>query len=258
MLRLIPPTRTNELGLTLIELLVGAVIGLVVVTLAVSWMIDAQRGASRASARSEASVKLDLAVESMRRDISSARAIDRSSNAVYDPVDFETAIRTGAALRGYDADGVTVRTLDVQDIAQASSTSLVLASSTARGTTCLRWAVRDGSLVRDVLGAPDGPCTAATAQTRTKAFLVPTEDDRTSIERPFSYVVATRRVDGTCGSTMQASVAAASRGMVIAVVVDAQALSGDARADGRSGRTVRIDLRSRLAEEYQRAMGCAA
>lgn len=260
MLRLAAPPGSprGERGFTLIEILVASVIGIVVLALAISWMQTTVRGADRAGTRAAAGVATDRAIARLRQDLASARARDRAADAIYDPLDFATAIRSGTPLRGYDADGVTVRELDVQDVVLASDRVLVFSSSRPDGTRCIRWRVDNGALVREELGGVDQGCSDTMPVTRRSELLPPSADGRSSVGAPFSYVLADPQPGAARCATVTAGAAQGGRrGAILAVLVDVQALAGHAAIEGRSGRTTRIDLRSRHAEEYQRALGCA-
>lgn len=248
--------RTGESGLTIVELTIAGVIGTVVLAAAFMLLSTVRDGAARVDSKATTSIALDRALDLLRQDVTAARARDRASNAVYDQLDFTTAIRTGAPLRGFDADGVTIRDLDVQDVVVATRGTFVLSSSAHDGTRCVRWHVRSGSLVREQLGGTDQGCSAGLPVTRTRTLVTPADDGRTAVVDPFSYVVASPSPSG-CATTTREAVPAAARGAIVAVNVDLQALAGHRAIDAASGRMVRIDLRSRLAEEYQRALGCA-
>jgi type II secretory pathway pseudopilin PulG len=257
MLRLTRARASREGGMTLVELLVAVSIALVVVGAAIAWFRVSSDGAGRTAGRAEASVAVDHAVDRLRQDHAAARARDRASVAGLDPIDFSTAIRTGSRLRGYDADGVTIRDLDVQDIVRATPDLVVFSSSGPAGTRCVRWQSRGGELVREELGTADRGCSETLPVTRRSILVRRSADARSTLASPFRYAVASPTRPATCSSGTLTTVPTARLGSIVAVFVDIQSLQGDARADGRSGRQVRIDLRSRMAEEYQRALGCA-
>ena len=256
MLRLTAGTRTREAGLTLVETIVGLVIIGIVAAIVTTWLSDAVTGTERATGRADASVAVDHALDRLRQDLSAARARDRASDAVYDPLDFAASIRTGSGLRGYDADGVTVRNLDVQDVVRATPNDVVFSSSGPTGTRCVRWRAARGELVRQELGSVNAGCSPSMPVASARTLVRRTADARSTLASPFTYTVVATAPTG-CTSSITATVPVGRLGTVVAVNVDVQALAGHEGADGRSGRQVRIDLRSRLAEEYQRALGCA-
>lgn len=247
----------SDHAFTLVEVAVAAFVGMLVIAGAVLWIHSAFRGADRIGARSSASVAADQAVARLRQDLAAARAPDRASDAVYDPVDFAAAVRDGTQLRGYDADGVTIRTLDVQDVKHASRDTITFVASGPDGTRCVRWRSVGGELLREQLGQTGQGCSQQLPVTHARTLVRRTTDGRSTLGAPFSYVLAAPGAGGGCTTIRSTSVGTGQVGTIVAVLVDVQSLSGNAGADGRSGRQLRIDLRSRLAEEYQRALGCA-
>ncbi|MCW2972040.1 MAG: hypothetical protein JWN72_313 [Thermoleophilia bacterium] len=249
----------DERAFSLIEIIVASAVAVLVIGLALSWFLDAMHGTDRVGNRSTSSTQLDGAIAFLRKDVTAMRAADRSASAAYDPTDFATAIATGTPLRGYDDDGVTIRVLDVHDLITATPDELVFSASTAAGTTCVRWAVTpDGGLVRSQLGTAGSACSQAAPVRERRMFVRPAQGEP-ALAHPFAFVIARPLASGQQCRTALVSraIGAAERGSVVAILVDLQARDGAPRTAAASGRQVRLDVSSRLAEDYQRALGCA-
>lgn len=241
----------------MIEVLVAGVVGIMLLTIATTWMIDMFRGSDRAAARAISGEQIDRAVARLQQDIAAMRAPDRGV-AVYDPLDFRNAIRDATPLRGYDDGGSGPwRVLDVHDLRRATRSSLKFSTSSTGEMTCVRWRVDGGNLVRELLflGGCGDPPSSPPAPFR-EVLIRAAADGRSTIRKPFSYELS----EGPLPCTVQvrrAQLTAKQRSRVTAIRIDLQALAGNVRAEGKSGRSTSIAIRTRQAEEYQRALGCA-
>lgn len=248
-------------GFTTVELLVGIVLGLAVMTLGSLVLTKSFNAADRSMGKSGASASVDQATLRLQQDIGAVRARDRASAAAYDPEEFRTAITTGGPLRGMDADGTTPVDLDVHDVQVAAPHELAFQLPGSGGQPqCVWWHVSGGALVRERVAYDNAQrsCPSRPASSGGGEFVIAPATSGPPLAAPFQYVLAQSRGDGTCGEQVVASAQDGDLGRLVAVAVNLHHTAGRKRASATSGRVTRVPIRSRGSGEYQRALGCAA
>jgi Tfp pilus assembly protein PilV len=248
----------HEQGFTLVELLVAALIGMVVIGVSVKMLLGGIQGSQQAGTNRRAQAEANRVLDELGTDLRSAAAPER--------LDVNDASTRSKLRLGVMAISASVHAYE--DISQATSTSLAFRADAIAEPAgqnhkieCVQWRVQNGGefnlLVRRVWTSSAACPGSGTAMTRTVTKLY-----KTSNEPVFRYTVAQpvpNAPDPVCQPVTLASVPSPSqRTRIVGVQVNLRGVVRDSQVLGGLDTSGVIDVWSRLTGDYQYAIGCSA
>lgn len=252
--------RRHEAGFTLVELLIGAVIALIVISVTVSMVLDGVKGSQRSGASRRAQVEANRVLDELGVDLRSAAAPER-----LDVSEVSTRSRLRMGLMSISANNSAF-----EDIARSTPTMLAFRADAiaepagqARRVECVQWSVENAGeynrLMRRVwpTASPCPGANAANAMSRQVTRLY-----KTGTSPTFKYTVATPvpgAPDPVCQPVTKNNVPTpAERTRIVGVQVNLRGVVRDSRVTSSLDTSGTIDVWSRLTSDYQYSIGCAA
>lgn len=261
-MRLSPVNVHREDGFTLVELIVGMVLGMIVLTMIIAFVIKSMGAGDRSGLRVTALRASMQASGQLTSDLRALRAPERQPKFIGNPDSARSLL-----LRGENPGGIIV-----EDIVEATSTRLVFYAelmNSSASTECVTWQVMpDGALHRTVRGFTRDCTGGAVLQDRE---VMPRPErarasDAAAVPDPFAYLMFVQpqpndpNIDPSkCTNERRfAATTALQRNQIQGVALDLRSFVANGSGHGDSRLIHAVSLSSRQGIDYRYAIGCAA
>lgn len=263
MLRLARHPRRADEGFTLVELLVGMLLGSIVLAMVIGLVVNTFGAGDRTAARSKSQRSAVLAVDQLQSDIRAARAPHREPYYTGSPDQFRAMLLRNANPSNFL----------VHDVLAATATAVTFYAEVSRASAnveCVTWMQQADRSLRRIVRAFNAGCTGGGGAILQDRLLIQAPGAQAAASAaapaPFSYrrlVQPTPNADpldpDACTATQSTSTASMlQRDQITAIMLDLRAFVTERNGHGDQQLETTVSIASRQGIEYRYALGCAA